>query len=152
MARRDGVPMGVFYAVGLVESGHKGLLDPYAMNIDGRPVFAGSLERALKIVADAKAAGARLIDVGCMQVNEHYHGRNFSSLREMFDPVANIEYASRFLRELQARHRTWTLAVARYHAGPDKTIEQKRYVCAVAGRMVATGLARWTENARAFCE
>ncbi len=151
VSRRDGVPIGVFYAVGLVESGHKGVLDPYAMNIDGRPVFAGSLERALAVFQQARGTGARLIDIGCMQVNERYHGARFSSLRQMFDPVANIEYASRFLRELHARHGTWTLAVARYHAGPDRTLEQKRYVCAVAGRMVASGLGQWTESARDFC-
>src|SRR4051812_15205983 len=35
-ARRHGVPLGVLYAVGLSETGRKGILNPYALNIDGK--------------------------------------------------------------------------------------------------------------------
>ena len=44
-----------------------------------------------------------------------------------------------FCRELKARHETWTMAVARYHAGPNNDPAQKRYVCRVIANMVATG-------------
>ena len=39
-ARRHGVPLGVLYAVGLSETGRKGVLNPYALNIDGKTVLA----------------------------------------------------------------------------------------------------------------
>jgi soluble lytic murein transglycosylase-like protein len=61
-----------------------------------------------------------LIDLGCMQINHRYHGAEFSSVGAMLDPHANVDYAARFLARLHARHETWTMAVARYHAGPEQ--------------------------------
>jgi hypothetical protein len=49
------------------------------------------------------------------------------------------------------REGSWTLAVARYHAGPRNIPAQKRYVCAVIRNMVASGFGEWTDNARTFC-
>ena len=92
-----------------------------------------------------------MIDVGCMQINHHYHSAHFASLAAMFDPALNIDYAARFLRELRQREQTWTMAVARYNAGPNNDPAQKRYVCAVITRMVASGFGAWTESARNFC-
>ena len=46
-ARRHGVPLGVLYAVGLSETGRKGVLNPYALNIDGRTVLATDLRNAV---------------------------------------------------------------------------------------------------------
>jgi len=70
----------------------------------------------------------------------------------MFEPAANVEYAARFLKELKAREGNWTMAVARYHAGPDNDPAQKRYVCRVIANMVATGFGAWTSQSRAFCQ
>ena len=97
------------------------------------------------------AAGAKLIDVGCMQINHHFHARHFASVEQMFEPAANVDYAARFLKELKAREGSWTMAVARYHAGPNNDPAQKRYVCRVIANMVATGFGAWTSQSRAFC-
>jgi soluble lytic murein transglycosylase-like protein len=70
----------------------------------------------------------------------------------MFDPARNVDYAARFLKELYRREGTWTLAVARYNAGPKNNPAQKRYVCRVIKNMVATGFGEWTGNARRFCD
>ncbi|GHE84515.1 hypothetical protein GCM10019059_45500 [Camelimonas fluminis] len=86
-----------------------------------------------------------------MQINAHYHASRFASVDQMFDPRANVEYAARFLSELKRRHETWTMAVARYHAGPNNDPAQKRYVCRVIEDMVATGFGNWTAAARSFC-
>ena len=150
-ARRYDIPLGVFYAVGLNETGVKGRLQPFAMNIDGRPVISASLAEAVARFRDAKAHGARMIDIGCMQINHHYHGSRFTSLEAMFDPAQNIDYAARFLGELKVREGTWTMAVARYNAGPDNDPAQKIYICGVMTRMVASGFGAWTESARKFC-
>lgn len=150
-ARRYAIPLAVFYAVGLNETGAKGRLQPYAMNIDGRPSADQTLAGAMARFRDAKAAGARMIDVGCMQINHHYHGARFASLQAMFDPAENIDYAARFLRDLKARERTWTMAVARYNAGPDNDPAQKKYVCGVLIKMIASGFGSWTESAKDFC-
>ncbi|MCG7392040.1 transglycosylase SLT domain-containing protein [Microvirga sp. ACRRW] len=146
-----GVPLGMLYSVGLTETGRRGSLQPYAMNIEGRAVFANSLGEAVQQFEQARRAGAKLVDLGCMQINHHYHRERFASLESMLSPRDNVEYAARFLSELKGRHETWTMAIARYHAGPDNDPAQKRYVCRVIANMVATGFGQWTPNARSFC-
>lgn len=150
-AARYEIPLAVFYAVGLTESGANGRLQPLAMNIDGRAVNYTKLVDAVAGFQSAKAAGARMIDIGCMQINQHYHGAHFPSLEAMFEPRRNVEYAAHFLRILKDRERTWTMAVARYNAGPDNDPAQKKYVCGVLSRMVASGFGSWTESAKNFC-
>lgn len=150
-ARRHGVPLGVLYAVGLSETGRKGVLNPYALNVDGKTVLATDLGNAVARFAEAKSKGAKLVDLGCMQINHRYHGDRFSGVEAMFDPAGNVDYAARFLKELRAREGNWTMAVARYNAGPTNTIGQRRYICSVIGSLVASGFGSWTSGARAFC-
>ncbi len=150
-ARQYGIPTGILYSVGLTETGRKGSLHPYALNIEGRTVFAASRDEALDVFARAQAEGRTLVDLGCMQINFRYHGAEFQSVEEMLEPRANVVYAAKFLAQLHARHETWTMAVARYHAGPDNNPAQKRYVCRVIANLVATGQGAWTPDASAFC-
>jgi soluble lytic murein transglycosylase-like protein len=150
-ARVHGVPLGILYAVGLSESGRRGVLHPYALNIDGRTVMAADLREALRRFREAKGKGAKLVDLGCMQINHRYHGGNFASLEAMFDPAKNVDYAARFLKELRGKEGTWTMAIARYNAGPSNTIAHRRYVCSVIGSLVASGFGSWTAGARAYC-
>ncbi|WP_275791019.1 transglycosylase SLT domain-containing protein [Pararhizobium gei] len=150
-AEKYQIPPGILYSVGLTETGRKGSLQPYAMNIEGKAYFAESPAEVLQQFAAARARGAKLIDLGCMQINHHFHGENFSSPDEMLDPKKNVEYAARFLASLHARHETWTMAVARYHAGPNNNPAQKKYVCRVIANLVATGYGKWTPNASQFC-
>jgi soluble lytic murein transglycosylase-like protein len=150
-AEKHGVPLGMLYAVGLAETGRGSSLAPYALNIDGRAFYDADKAAALRRFESAQAAGAKLIDVGCMQINHRYHSRHFASLEAMLEPAANVDYAARFLKQLKAREGTWTLAVARYHAGPDNDPAQKRYVCRVIANMVATGFGAWTPQSLAFC-
>jgi soluble lytic murein transglycosylase-like protein len=151
-ATKYDVPLGVLYAVGLTESGRKDSLQPLAMNIAGQPYFATSLDDAIHRFDTAEAAGIKLIDIGCMQINHYFHGREFASLKRMFNPHANVDYAARFLKKLRGQEGSWTLAVARYHAGPDNNPAQKKYVCTVITNMVATGFGSWTPAARDFCK
>jgi soluble lytic murein transglycosylase-like protein len=150
-AKRYDIPLAVFYAVGLLETGGRNGLQPYTMNIDGRASFNATLTDGLAAYEAAKRNGAKLIDVGCMQINVKWHGDKFGSVAEMFDPGRNVGYAARFLRDLKAREGTWTLAVARYNAGPNNNPAQKKYVCGVIGKMVKSGFGAWTDNARSFC-
>jgi len=150
-ADRHGVPLGMLYAVGLTETGRGDSLAPYALNIEGRTFYDADKAQALRRFESARAAGAKLIDVGCMQINHHFHGRHFASVEAMLEPAANVDYAARFLKQLKAREGSWTLAVARYHAGPDNDPAQKHYVCRVIANMVATGFGAWTAHSQAFC-
>nr|WP_246665203.1 transglycosylase SLT domain-containing protein [Rhizobium tropici] len=151
-AAKYGIPEGILYSVGLTETGRKGSLYPYALNVEGRPIFPPSEGAALQVFAAARQSGAKLIDVGCMQINQYFHGENFTSVDAMFDPRSNVEYAAKFLRNLHDRHETWTMAVARYHAGPNNDPAQKVYVCRVIANLVATGYGKWTPNAATFCQ
>ena len=151
-AKRYDIPLGVLYAVGLTETGKRGSLQPFAMNIEGRAHYSQSVTEALADFEAAREEGAVLIDIGCMQINHHYHAEAFASVEEMFDPRKNVDYAALFLKQLKAREGSWTLAVARYHAGPNNNPAQKRYVCSVIANMVATGFGSWTPNARLFCD
>lgn len=150
-ADRYDIPVGILYAVGLTETGKKGSLQPNALNIEGKAVFARSRNEAVATFEKARRSGSTLIDLGCMQINHRYHGEHFGSVEEMLDPRRNVDYAARFLVSLHARHETWSMAVARYHAGPNNDPAQKRYVCRVIANMVATGFGKWTANARNFC-
>jgi soluble lytic murein transglycosylase-like protein len=150
-ARVHGVPLGVLYAVGLSETGRNGVLHPYALNIDGRSAMASDLRDAIAQFREARNKGAKLVDLGCMQINHHYHGRQFASVEAMFDPAKNVDYAARFLKELRTREGSWTMAVARYNAGPNNTAAQRRYICSVIGSLVASGFGAWTTGARAYC-
>jgi len=149
---KHGVPLGMLYAVGLTETGRKGSLQPYAMNIEGQAYFASDASDAIRRFEEARNAGARLIDLGCMQINHYYHRDQFRSLASMLDPKENVEYAAHFLKQLKAREGSWTMAVARYHAGPNNDPAQKRYICRVIANMVATGFGEWTQEARNFCQ
>jgi soluble lytic murein transglycosylase-like protein len=150
-AQAHGIPLGVLYAVGLTETGRGGSLSPYALNIDGKPSYDVTPAEALRRLEAARRAGARTIDVGCMQINHRFHARHFASVAGMLDPPRNVAYAARFLRQLKEREGSWTMAVARYHAGPDNDPAQKRYVCRVISNMVASGFGGWTADARQFC-
>lgn len=149
-AKESSVPLAVLYAVALTETGQRGALHAYAMNVEGRPVFSPTLPEALVRFEAARRAGASLIDIGCMQVNHRYHGKRFASLEDMFDPRRNVDYAARFLKNLREREGNWTGAVARYHAGPNNPA-QKSYVCAVIANMIRSGFGSWTDASRSYC-
>lgn len=145
------VPLGVLYAVGMTETGHKGSLHPFALNIAGKTVFATSPAEALAVFEESEAKGVKLIDLGCMQINHYYHGAEFRSVDDMLVPALNVDYAARFLTKLRLQEGSWTMAVARYHAGPDNNPAQKRYVCEVIKNLVASGFGAWTPESKAFC-
>jgi Transglycosylase SLT domain len=147
----EGVPLGLLYAVALTETGSGGRLSPYAMNVEGKSALVRSRQEALAVYETAEKQGRRLIDVGCMQINVHYHRRSFNSLEDMFDPRLNIAFAAKFLKSLEQRHGSWTAAVAHYHAGPKNKPAQKRYVCKVLTHLVNAGFGQRTSEAEAYC-
>jgi hypothetical protein len=147
-----GIPLGILYAVGLTETGRRGALYPYALGAEGQTVFAKNKEDAMASFEAMRHRGVKLIDLGCMQINHYYHGEKFDSVQAMFDPAKNVDYAARFLKELKQREGNWTMAVARYNAGPNNQPAQKRYVCHIVAHLVSSGFGAWTEKARAFCQ
>ncbi len=59
----------MLYAVGLTETGKRGSLQPYAMNIAGKAYFGTGPGDVIAHFREAHRKGVRLIDLGCMQIN-----------------------------------------------------------------------------------
>jgi len=151
-AGKYGIPLGILYAVGLTETGQGGHLQAYALNLQGDTVYSLNRAQAIDRFNAAKRSGMRSIDIGCMQINYFFHGAQFTSIEDMFDPHKNVDYAARFLNELKAREGSWTMAVARYNAGKDNGPAQKKYVCKVLAHLAKSGFGAWTPKSSAFCE
>jgi hypothetical protein len=83
-----------------------------------------NLSEALCSFDEARKSGATLIDIGCVQIDHHFQASH--SLAAMFDPHENVDYPTRFLKELRFGKGGWTLAAACYHAGPANNPAQKQ--------------------------
>ena len=138
--RTTGVPDRLMQAVSVVESGRRDTDGsiwpwPWTINVEGVGEVYDSKREVIAAVQRHQAAGARSIDVGCMQVNIKHHPDAFASLEEAFDPVINARYAARFLQQLLAQTGSWPRAVAGYHSlTPDIGDEYARKVLAIWAR------------------
>ena len=54
-----GVPLNVLYSVGLTETGSRGGLSPYDMNVDGQAVHSASARRSDGAFRRGRRVGAR---------------------------------------------------------------------------------------------
>jgi hypothetical protein len=119
-ARAGGVPQEVLHAISLTETGRRigGKLRPWpwAINREGRGYWFATREEALAFARQSLADGRRSFDVGCFQINYHWHGHNFPSLESMFDPDVSAAYAARFLGELLMEKGDWQAAAGAYHS------------------------------------
>jgi hypothetical protein len=136
--RAHAIPAGLLAAIGRVESGrpdpvtHETNPWPWTANAEGDGAFYASKPEAVAAVQALQARGARSIDVGCMQVNLLHHPTAFASLAQAFDPIANADYAARFLRDLFGQTGDWAQAAALYHsATPELGADYRRKVMAV---------------------
>ena len=115
-----GVPYSVLRAITRTETGRKieGVLKPWAwaVNVEGAGYWFDTKTAAKDYVNGHFRQGRRSIDVGCFQVNFHWHGHAFRSLDEMLDPVANARYAANFLAKLFEETGAWSSAVGAYHS------------------------------------
>jgi hypothetical protein len=136
LARADGVcgaagraaeqagllPAGLLVAIGMVESGRADPLTgqitpwPWTVNADGQGQYFPDKASAEAFVRLAESSGARDIDVGCFQVSLQQHPDAFPTLDAAFDPVANANYAARYLNQLRGQTGSWNMAVADYHS------------------------------------
>jgi len=121
------------------------------VNIAGTAYLGTGPRDVVACFTEARSKGVRLIDLGCVQINHHFHDSKFSSVGIMIDPHTDVRYATQFLQELKKREGSWTMAVARYHAEPNNNAAQKQYICRVGANMVATGFGQWTPAATQFC-
>ncbi len=119
-ANTTGVPLDVLDAISLVETGRGTGTSlepwPWTVNMEGAGHWFPSEQTARAFVFENFRRGARSFDVGCFQINYKWHGAQFASIEQMFDPLENALYAARFLRQLHAELGSWTLAAGAYHS------------------------------------
>lgn len=127
MEQIEGVPAHLLTAISLAETGRwdaaKGetFAWPWTVTAEGQGRYFPTKAAAIDAVKELKARGVGNIDVGCMQINLHYHADAFGSLDQALDPTINIAYATGFLHERFKATGSWTQAAAAYHSfTPDK--------------------------------
>ena len=120
--RSEHVPTHLLTAVSLAESGRwnpgrkENVAWPWTVTAEGKGKFFPDKDAAADYVRRLKARGIRNIDVGCMQVNLHYHGKAFASIEQALDPVSNVAYGSRYLKTMFRSTQSWLQAAGYYHS------------------------------------
>lgn len=119
-AQEYGVPADIMGALTLTETGRRldGLVRPWAWsaNAEGEGTWFDDPASAVAFAEDRVAQGRTNIDIGCFQLNYRWHGENFSSVAQMFDPLENARYAARFVRGLYADTGDWRTAAGAFHS------------------------------------
>jgi hypothetical protein len=104
---------------------------PWTINAEGQSFYFDSKKKAVAATRRLLNAGLRSIDVGCMQVNLHYHPQAFASLDDAFEPATNVAYGATFLKQLHAKTKSWPKAIAQYHS--ESTALNQPYFARVIG-------------------
>jgi len=119
-ASERGVPVDVLLAIALTETGRMrdGVMRPWpwAANLDGQGHWFDTPAHALAFAESALAVGRTGFDLGCFQINWHWHGDHFASPRAMLDPLEGARYAAGFLADLAAELGSWERAAGAYHS------------------------------------
>lgn len=132
-SKESGVPISVLQAISLTETGRSknGVMRPWpwTVNMEGKGVWFKSEDEARAYVYENYKRGARSFDVGCFQINYKWHGHEFASIEEMFDPNPNALYAANFLLKLYNEKGDWSGAAGAYHSRTQKYAEkyEKRF-------------------------
>ena len=119
-AAEMGVPPDILGALTLTETGRRrdGVVRPWAwsVNAEGAGSWFEDPAEALAFAQDRIDQGRPNLDIGCFQLNYRWHGENFPSVVEMFDPLENARYAARFVRDLYAETGDWRRAAGAFHS------------------------------------
>ena len=117
-----GLPAQLLGAIALAETGRwdaarkASFAWPWTVAAGGEARYLAGKAEAIAEVEALLARGVSNIDVGCMQINLHYHAGAFASLAKAFDPTANTAYAGAFLLRLWDKYRSWSRSIATYHS------------------------------------
>lgn len=120
--QEKGIPRYLLKSISLAETGRwdrqkqANVAWPWTVTALGVGNYFQNKVEALKHVRFLQANAITNIDVGCMQVNLHYHGDAFASLEDAMDPATNVNYAAKYLKGMYQTARSWTKAAGFYHS------------------------------------
>ncbi|MDR1475544.1 MAG: transglycosylase SLT domain-containing protein [Holosporales bacterium] len=118
--KKYNIPPYLLRAISAVESGRRRTsthdVYPWTVCINGHGYFCANKTAAVEKIKNLKERGENNVDVGLMQINLRYHGCRFMSVSDMIDPVKNVDFAARHLKQLYRRTGSWQSAVALYHS------------------------------------
>ncbi|MBL0318338.1 MAG: transglycosylase SLT domain-containing protein [Alphaproteobacteria bacterium] len=116
------IPAKLLNSVSMVESGkfdeatQKMAPWPWTVNVNGKGYYFNSKKEAIQFVNQQRKLGRNSMDLGCMQINLKYHGKEFVSISQMFEPRYNIAYSARMLKNSYKDVNSWKKAVGLYHS------------------------------------
>lgn len=121
-SEQTGVPLSILRAITLAETGHTSagtagfVAWPWAVQADMRGHWFPDQQSAIAYANTLVGQGKSNIDIGCFQLNMHWHATAFQSVDDMFSPENNALYAATFLERLYQQTGDWRAAVGRYHS------------------------------------
>ena len=110
-----GLPPGILAAIGKAESAQW----PWTANVYGAAEVYRSKSEALEALTRVRSPRPANMDIGCFQISMRYHPNAFASLDQALDPVANANYAAKFLNELHQQAGDWSRAIGLYHSATE---------------------------------
>ncbi|MEK9673913.1 MAG: lytic transglycosylase domain-containing protein [Rhodospirillaceae bacterium] len=122
LERQLGIPKHLLTAIARTESGRhdpetgENFAWPWTVTARGKGQYFATKAEAKAEVEILLTQGVTNIDVGCMQVNLHYHWNAFRTLDDAFDPKTNAAYAAGFLKSKFDDARNWLTAAGQYHS------------------------------------
>lgn len=108
----EGLPPLLLSAITFVESSDM----PWVIGVEGVSHRFYKKEDAIKKIKELRAQNIKNFDVGCMQINHHFHRKEFASLEDMMHPVYNIRYAARLIKAFYHETKSWDKAIAYYNS------------------------------------
>ncbi len=114
------VPVSVLLAIAITETGRsrngETLPWPWTVNVGGKGYWFESRSDAEKFAMESHDRSIESFDIGCFQINYRWHGQNFTSIEQMFDPLANASYAASYLKDLHEASGNWSTSAGSYHS------------------------------------
>jgi len=126
IAHEERIPVKLLKSVAYVES----KFHPWTLNVQGQPHFFATRQAAEQFLDTFISKGITNIDIGCVQINWHFHKKNFQHPKKLLCPETSLRYAARLLRHHSIRTRSWMKAALLYHSADKmrQSVYRKRLV------------------------